>query len=323
MAAPECMVCIGPARDPVVLHCRGQHVICFGCVFDMYRQDALSKTCPACRGGDGGFTMASRWLGGGDEDEDESRPGSAAYYKHAPVLQRFFAAFDGAGASSRVTSDQMALFARHFAAVQAAGEGWKGPFNRRRALRRARPGAAARIRHRLEVVAQLERAIRSGFEDANPESAAFLARTMQAMTAGGGRFEGSYYLTMCTFAGDAPPRFMLTSGRSRARAFYRRFYPVPARSVVYLLSDRAGASGPSGPSGASGHAVTPLETTGADGTTFYLWDESTMEGIGGGPFLVEGRNLCALYYLVCAIFEFAPQELSSACVITLSPADRR
>ena len=58
-----CYICQESAEhDPVSMTCKAQHVFCFKCIFDFYKNHSenVSLCCPTCRHGNGSFLVMSR-----------------------------------------------------------------------------------------------------------------------------------------------------------------------------------------------------------------------------------------------------------------------
>lgn len=134
----ECGICFSSAAaDPVTMTCRAQHVFCFDCMFQYYRQNACtlnSLCCPSCRHEKGSLIVMKRIrdLSEAQQTTQESAKQemqfmtgvqTKEYYDALPLLQtRFKNQFKNATNSSIIKVHQMSVFVQNYESLKRLRE---------------------------------------------------------------------------------------------------------------------------------------------------------------------------------------------------------
>ena len=141
-SAFTCGICSNTVSSPVRMTCEGEHLFCFGCIFDYYKARPASEiNCPNCRHGNGSIVICNKLYRllqvynntlpeenkfiasdtNEGTDEDTERPITTADYRRLfPSLKRRFpVAMENSMGSSVILSAQMGLFVRNYETLLA------------------------------------------------------------------------------------------------------------------------------------------------------------------------------------------------------------
>ncbi len=130
-SAFTCGICSNTVTSPVRMTCEGEHLFCFGCIFDYYEARPASEiNCPNCRHGNGSIVICNKLnkllrayhdaLPDADKftlpnTNEEGVVTIADYRRLFPgLLRRFPVAMENSAGSSVIVSVQMGLFVRNF-----------------------------------------------------------------------------------------------------------------------------------------------------------------------------------------------------------------
>lgn len=163
-SAFTCGICSNTVTSPVRMTCEGEHLFCFGCIFDYYEARPASEiVCPNCRHGNGSIVICSKLnkllhayhnaLPEIDKfvlpDTNEEGVVTIADYRRLfpGLIRRFPVAMEDSAGSSVIVSVQMGLFVRNFDTLIDIDRGTPPPIEGRewfdeegRALRRMPSG---------------------------------------------------------------------------------------------------------------------------------------------------------------------------------------
>ena len=132
-SAFTCGICSNTVTSPVRMTCEGEHLFCFGCIFDYYEARPASEiNCPNCRHGNGSIVIcnklnrllhayhnalpeADKFILPDTTIEEERVVTIADYRRLFPgLLRRFPTAMEDSAGSAVIVSVQMGLFVRNF-----------------------------------------------------------------------------------------------------------------------------------------------------------------------------------------------------------------